>query len=138
MGFTDIFKGRQYKAELESLQQQHEDLKKLMTPEMQDAFALQNKIRDLENTIHFNQLTIEDLEKQISGKQSDLRKLDATISDKKSEIIYLDDEILVQEFGLYKPQFEFANSLDYKEKLAEIRAKQKAMIKEKILRRKQI
>ena len=32
MGFTDIFKGKQYKAELEYLQQQHDDLKKLLTP----------------------------------------------------------------------------------------------------------
>lgn len=50
---------------------------------------------------------------------------------RQTQIIYLDDEILVQEFGIYKPQYDFANALDYKEKLAEVRAKQKALIKEK-------
>lgn len=131
MGFTDIFKGKQYKAELEELQQKHDDLKNLMTPEMQNAFALQNKIRELENIIYGNQQVIKELDQQISAKKTDMQKLDSTISSKKSEIISLDDEILVQEFGLYKPQFDFANALDYKEKLADIRAKQKVLIKEK-------
>ena len=44
MGFTDIFKGKQYKSELDTLQQKYEDLQSLLTPEMQNAFALQNKI----------------------------------------------------------------------------------------------
>ena len=43
----------------------------------------------------------------------------------------MDDEILVQEFGLYKPQFDFASALDYKEVLSEIRASQKQLIKDK-------
>ena len=51
MGFTDIFKGKQYKSELETLQQKYEDLQSLLTPEMQNAFALQNKIRDLDSII---------------------------------------------------------------------------------------
>lgn len=49
MGFTDIFKGKQYKSELDTLQQKYEDLQSLLTPEMQNAFALQNKIRDLDS-----------------------------------------------------------------------------------------
>ena len=43
----------------------------------------------------------------------------------------LDDEILVQEFGLYEPQFDFASALDYKEALTAIRATQKELIKNK-------
>ena len=43
----------------------------------------------------------------------------------------MDDEILVQEFGLYKPQYDFASALDYKEALAEIRSEQKTLIKNK-------
>lgn len=47
----------------------------------------------------------------------------------KSEIIELDDKILFQEFGLYKPQYSFAEIDQYKEKLEEVRAKQKDLIK---------
>lgn len=131
MGFTDIFKGKQYKAELESLQQKHNDLQALMTPEMQDAFALQNKVRELEHSIETHNQTLSKLNNDIRGKEIEIGHLDKTISDKKSEIVCLDDEILIQEFGLYEPQFDFANALDYKEKLSEIRSKQKAMIKDK-------
>ena len=43
----------------------------------------------------------------------------------------MDDEIIVQEFGLYQPHYDFASALDYKEELAKIRAKQKELIKNK-------
>lgn len=132
MGFADIFKGKQYKAELENLQQKHDDLQALMTPEIQNAFTLQNTVRELENSITQHKQEITDLEKEISKYQSKINRLNQTIAEKKNEIVYLDEEILVQEFGLYKPQFDFANSLDYKEKLADIRAQQKEMIKNKI------
>jgi hypothetical protein len=67
----------------------------------------------------------------IASKNSDINALDNEIQRKKKEIVWMDDEILVQEFGLYKPQFEFASSLDYKEKLSEVRATQKELIKNK-------
>lgn len=130
MGFLDTFKGKQYKAELEALQQQHDDLQALMTPELRDAFSLQNKIRELEDTITENRKIISNLHREITSKECDVKSLNISISEKKAQIISLDDEILVQEFGLYKPQFDFANSLDYKEELASIRAKQKKLIKD--------
>ncbi len=131
MGFTDIFKGKQYKAELDNLQQQNNDLRAMMTPEMQNAVSLQSKIRELESAINQNNSKIYDLNNEIDKRKAEISKLDGEITSKKSEIIYLDDEILVQDFGLYKPQFDFANSLGYKEKLSEIRNKQKELIKNK-------
>ena len=74
---------------------------------------------------------IESLNKTISDKTSEIWDLNNTIQQKKTDIIWMDDEILVQEFGLYTPQYEFASSLDYKEKLAEIRSRQRTMIKDK-------
>lgn len=131
MGFSDIFKGKQYKGELESLQQKYDELQALLTPEMKNALTLQEKIRELEQSIQSDQKEIEVLDKTISDKQKHISLLDNTISNKKSEIVSLDDEILVQEFGLYKPYFDFANALDYKEELAKIRSKQKELIKNK-------
>lgn len=132
MSFADIFKGKQYKAELEALQVQHADLKALMTPEMKDAFSLQNKIRELQKDILVHENKISTLSKTISAKEENIHSLDHTILQKKKEIVCLDEEILVQEFGLYKPTFSFANSLDYKEKLVAIRAQQKQLIKDKL------
>ena len=143
MGFFDTFKGKQYKSELEKLQGKYEEMQQLLTPEMKDAIALQDKIRELNLTIYQKQDAIgqldTDYESKVSAidrdmekKQKELSKLDDTIKSKKSEIINLDDEILVQEFGLYKPSYEFASALDYKEELAKIRARQKDMIKNKL------
>lgn len=142
MGLGDIFKGKQYKNELDDLQGKYEEIQKLLTPELKDALALQEKIKELNSTIEQKQDTIDQLDldykkqcdginKDISKKQNEIFQLDATIKSKKSEIISLDDEILVQEFGLYKPSYEFASALDYKEELAKIRARQKEMIKNK-------
>ena len=113
MGFFDTFKGNQYKAE------------------MQDAFMLKQEIDRLQSEQISHQKQIDDLNLTIASKNSDINALDNEIQRKKKEIVWMDDEILVQEFGLYKPQFEFASSLDYKEKLSEVRATQKELIKNK-------
>lgn len=46
----------------------------------------------------------------------------------KNEIIQLDDEILFQDFGVYKPQYFFAELDEYKIRLTEIRKMQRKMI----------
>ncbi len=122
MGFLDTFKGNQYKTELETLKQEYERMQSLMTPEMQEAFALKQEISNL-------QRELDSIESSINTKNTELSTLENFIQEKRKQIICLDDEIIVQEFGLYKPQYDFASSLDYKEKLAEARARQKALIK---------
>ncbi len=47
----------------------------------------------------------------------------------RKEIIQLDDEILFQDFGVYKPQYCFAEIDQYKEALDNLRKEQKEMIK---------
>lgn len=47
----------------------------------------------------------------------------------RKEIIQLDDEILFQDFGVYKPQYCFAELDQYKETLDNLRKEQKEMIK---------
>ena len=91
---------------------------------MKDAIELQKHTEDLKQKKailgrDFNELNKKYLELM---KEVDI---------KKEQIISLDEEILIQEFGLYKPQFDFASALDYQESLAEIRALQKELIKNK-------
>lgn len=131
MGFSDMFKGKQYKTELDTLQRQYDELKSMLTPEMQDILKQKKLLQLLENEKLEAENQIESLNKTISDKTSEIWDLNNTIQQKKTDIIWMDDEILVQEFGLYTPQYEFASSLDYKEKLAEIRSRQRTMIKDK-------
>ena len=129
MGFTDIFKGKQYKSELESLQQKYEDLQSLLTPEMQDAQTLLAFIRDLESQKSTLQSDLDNLELDKQKRKSEIGRLDSEINIKKKEIIELDDQILLQDFGMYTPVYNLMNSEAYKDRLTVIRQQQKEMIK---------
>lgn len=90
--------------------------------------------------------------KNISEKQDALAIISQSISDKtnflneiltridnllshqrklQSQLTVLESDIAMEEFGLYKPRYDFASSLEYKDKLNVIREMQKAMIKSK-------
>lgn len=137
MGIGDIFKTKEFKSEIEQLKADNKRLyddnchmHSLLTPEMKDAQKLHSLISELESKKKTLESNIAFIEQDIGRRVANINNLDSVIKSKQAEIVTLDDEILVQEFGLYKPQFEFANSLDYKEALAKIRAEQKKLIKD--------
>lgn len=119
----------------DQLETENSHLKELLTPEMQDAHALQMLVAKLQAEQSAAEDSIEklkqDCQKEISKKDDALSKIEQEISQKEKQLIQLDEEILVQEFGLYQPQYNFASALGYKDKLAEIRAEQKELIKVK-------
>lgn len=129
MGFTDIFKGKQYKAEKEALQKELDYTKTLMTPEMQDVVKLKKKQDELISSINNLCAKIDQQTEIISNKNQQITSLDKTIASKKAQIVWMDDEILVQDFGLYQPKYDFSNSDQYKERLTTIREQQKQSIK---------
>lgn len=133
MGFLDTFKGKQYKSELETLQNKYHDLAELASPEMQEAANLKELIRELEDKKADceNQLNTlnETYDKTVSHLQKETDKLESKYASLKQQLITFDDEILVQEFGLYSPRYDFVNSDEYKEKLAQIPHQQKEYIK---------
>ena len=131
MSFLDNFKGNQYKAELEKLRQEYEHLQAFMTPEMQDALKIKTEIERLQNEQAIEQQKLNDLKSTFTARTNEIRNLESLIQQKNKQILYLDEEILVQEFGLYKPQYDFASALDYKEALTSIRTTQKELIKNK-------
>lgn len=98
---------------------------------MQNAQSLHNLINKLNSDKSVLESNLEELARDISLHKLNIEKLDSEIKNRENQIVDLDDEILVQEFGLYRPHYNFANALDYKDRLAEIRAKQKALIKSK-------
>ena len=115
MGFLDILR-------ISQIKQENEQLKQLMTPEMQDAVNLQNHISEL-------QKKIDDMNKCINNESNKLTQLQQKQATLKQQIIVMDDELLFQDFALYKPRYEFCNSDEYKERLQDIRKQQKQAIK---------
>lgn len=123
-----IIKNKEDKAtflKMQQLENDNQSIKGLLTPEMQDALALQAMVESLRKTES-------DIQDNIGKMEDEIFHLTTEIAEKKKRIISFDDEILVQEFGLYEPQYDFASALDYKQALAEIRAEQKRLIKSKL------
>lgn len=134
MGFMDIFKAKEnerlklevsnLKLEIESLNLEIEKLRCLVTPEHLEAESLEDKILTLNKELtQINHDTM--------NSRKELNNIELSIIRSKEKLVQLDEEVLLQEFGLYKPVYNFANSYEYKNELDRVRRLQKEMIKNK-------
>ena len=119
MALGDIFKAK----ENNQLKARIAELDSMLTPEMKDSLKLREFIAT-------QQSTLSELEKRTAKDQTDLASLQQQIVDAKKDLIETNEEVLMQSFGIYKPHYSFANSTEYKDELAKIRAKQKECIKQ--------
>lgn len=128
-----------------------EEQNKIITPEIVEAADLNRLKEKLNAEIESSSKKVSELESQIGElntlvdlknlknsldngikeAQSEIQNLNKTIKEHKNNLIVLDDEILMQEFGIYKPTYDFANSDEYRSKLEKIRSEQKTMVREK-------
>lgn len=122
MGFFDAIKGNEYKAELEKANNRIAKLESMLTPEMQASLDLDAKLKSLRIEIEDANIELLEAKKERAEAAAEARGL-------KSQIVTFKDEILVQDFGLYEPRFDFAESSQYKDALKSCRDKQKAEIK---------
>lgn len=122
MSLLDIFKAGKIKKENELLSAELEECKKMLTPEMQDSVRLQLRLADLNKAV-------ENRNAEISKANDALEKLNNTIKGKQAQLLDIDEQILFEEFSLYKPKYDLINSDEYKLKLDAIRQTQKDLIK---------
>ena len=120
MGLGDLFRAN----ENQQLRARVAELEALLTPEMCDLDKLQRKLSGIKQEISDGELKVEELDGTLSV-------LHIKIEAAKMKLVETNEAVLMQEFGLYEPKFDFANSDLYKSKLLEIRAEQKDMIKNK-------
>ena len=74
---------------------------------------------------------IKELENRKKVYEKYIAELEEKKKQKESELVVLDDELLLQSFGMYEPKYNLTNSEEYKQRLDEIRNKQKQLIREK-------
>lgn len=133
MGFFDFLKKKEF-AEIETLKKdldaannrckelsKFEDIADLDKEKENILTSIKEEKDKFEQEKKHNEDTIKSLEEQIAS-------LTKECEEKKSQIIELDDTILLQDFGMYSPVYDFANLEMYKGRLDEIRQKQKDMI----------
>jgi chromosome segregation ATPase len=132
MGILDFLKVNSIKRENEDLSKKLKALKnEKMTFEQMSALELKEDIQNKKSSI-------QSLENKIQELNTEQTKLEQDINDKKMQIITIEKEIIssseyieMESFGLYKPRYDFASSIGYKERLETVRQLQKMMIKEK-------
>lgn len=125
MGIFDFLNATKYKDEISTLEDkvnnlltEFEDVDKMTAIELKnDIMEKQTKIEELEQRAKI-------LDEEINDKNTELEIL-------KSQLISVADEIEMESFSLYKPRYNFVSSQEYKNKLDNIRAIQKSMIKDK-------
>lgn len=100
------------------------ELREALLPEHQDIIKLKSEIQRLNNDIC-------NINNQISTQTTLLNKTKTELEEKKKQIVETDEIILLQSFGLYEPKYSFVNAEQYKQRLTEIRNKQKESIKNK-------
>lgn len=105
-----------------------ERLNGLLLPEQRDVENLNRQISDLKSVLETSDKTIRHNSDKISELNAQINNLDRMISEKRKQLAVFDADISTLDYGLYKPTFEFANSDLYKEKLGELRDKQKKCI----------
>lgn len=110
--------------EIQQLQQTIDDLKDQLLPEHNDIRVLNQQIADLKQSC--------DLEKnRLTALKDSYFDVENKIHNLRQEYIELDEEILYQSYSLFKPMYDFSTSEEYKNRLDDIRAQQKEMIRDK-------
>ena len=136
MGIKDLFKRNEYKSLSETLEKENTDLKTkieeqeaVLTDKHQQAIDInryiasqKEEVNKWEKIIEEKKTLIEELEESANTKRTEINKLQAAV-------IELEDEVLLQDFGLYKPTYDFATSQEYKSRLDDCRNQQKELIR---------
>lgn len=114
------------------LANQLENLKKNGFEESIELSILINRqnaeLRELEKQLSSKQ---EEFDKQFITKQKEFEKLNENLTKAKEELIEMDELVLMQNFGFYNPKYNLEDSQMFKNRLDQLRASQKEMVRNK-------
>lgn len=144
MGLSDLFKGKEFKAEIARLTAENAHLKEQADLKLT---AQQMKPAELTELIHQKETELAEAEQKLAEEASTRQaRIDTLTSTEKSlsstaeslkdqirllkiELNDVTDQISFDSYGLYKPRYDFATSLGYKDRLTSVRKNQKDMLK---------
>ena len=72
-----------------------------------------------------------ELKTQLHDANFDLVSTKQKYEELKKDLVRAEDDLEMQEYGLYEPRYNFIHAVDYKERLDAVRKQQKQMIKDK-------
>lgn len=107
----------------------------LKKKELNQIKALEEKLKRFESLDNIEQerdnvlSQIHIYEETLTKLEQDYSTLKIEVANKREKIVELDDVILLQEFGMYQPLYDFASLDEYAQRLEDVREEQKLMIK---------
>lgn len=147
MGFFDFLKRKELteiellKKEIELAKEKEEklsseiDILQSRCSELSQYEKIADIEREKEKTLSFiqeqnikNEIDKQQHINEINSLKTQIASLSEDVKQKEAKIVELDETILLQEFGMYSPIYDFANSEMYKDRLDAIRTEQKNMI----------
>ncbi|MBR1749049.1 MAG: DUF4041 domain-containing protein [Bacilli bacterium] len=135
---------KQKQNEIDNIDEKLDQLEKERIAEVDE--KLKNRDSELEQNIKEKEEKIngldEEYEKKLQEKEKELKTklhdahydLVATqqkYKEIKKDLVRAEDDLEMQEYGLYEPRYNFIHATDYKERLDAVRKQQKQMIKDK-------
>lgn len=122
-------KERMLEAENNALRAEVQKLTGMLLPEHKEIISLNEEIERLKAVISTLGKEIEAKNATIVSTNKTIEELNREISEKRKQISIFEVDLDAQQYGLYKPTFEFANSDLYKDRLKALRDRQKELIK---------
>jgi len=138
MALKDMLQAGKLRQELEAAQSECVALKvvlaesgRLELHEVQQALTqLQEQKAQVERELAEQQArAVQDLAAKRRSLEQEIAGLDGQLAAKRQELVVVDEEILLQSFGFYKPRYALQNSEQYKARLEQTRERQAALVK---------
>lgn len=111
------------------LQLEIDRLRAQIPPQGLEIVNLQRQIDMLNQEKNVVQQELECERQKVRKEQDKLQKIEYKHKNLERDIVNLESEIGIQDYGLYRPTYKFANSDLYKERLKAVRERQKDAIK---------
>jgi uncharacterized protein YoxC len=112
--------------ELENINHKYEKLSEEKEKDLNNEIKeKQDNLNNLnEKYTNLEQEKQESFDKNLKTRQEQLRNLDNQIKQKIKELKLVNEETDLVDLGLYTPQYDFLTSIEFKDKLDEVRKKQ--------------
>lgn len=137
MGLADYLKGPSYKADAARLQDELQASKQKANEALAALQArldeLETKARDIglldlitiQSKSQSEQVMLAAVQAQVVAAQQELDLARSQLRSVQQQILGAEDVVQLESYGLYEPKYQFTNSIEYKNRLTEIREDQK-------------
>lgn len=118
------------KKQIMSLEDRIAYLEANATPEFMAVESCKAELSDLQTAIDRAREDHARIKDEVHALSDEAHQLAVDIEAKRDELITLDDAVVIQQFGIYEPRYDFLTVDEYKARINSLRDRQKAIARE--------